>query len=250
MLLRRSIWRCIRICNSAKRSAVGWALYLYIWAPWRGCPDSWRECPCFGVAFFGLWVYNRVRRNTAQRYFARKRRTYPYVILTQFSRLPQTVSYVPRGACRADPRIQTNYFQVGNRSIRPDPDTVVRLAHLFGISTDQLLTEAPEPLQPEVSPASAETPQSVKAPLLDTHVFGRYIFLAVTFLGGILLFGLWLLAARWEVWFVDWFDILISLLMILLMTVLPLVVAVQYMVSKCRAVHARRREQNGKNRRS
>ena len=132
----------------------------------------------------------------------------------------------------------------------PDPETVVQLARLFGITTDQLLTEDPESPHPEASPSSAETPQPVKAPLLDTHVFGRYIFLAATFLGGILLFGLWLLAARWEVWFVDWFDILISLLMILMLSVPPLVVAIQYIASKCRTVRSRRKSKNESNRHS
>ena len=89
-----------------------------------------------------------------------------------------------------------------------------------------------------------------KVPLLDAHVLGRYIFLAVTFLGGILLFGLWLLAARWEVWFVDWFDILISLLMILMLSVPPLVVTVQYVASKCRAAISRRKSKNESNRHS
>ena len=132
----------------------------------------------------------------------------------------------------------------------PDPDTVVRLAHFFGITTDQLLTEAPAAPQPDMSPASAEAPQPAKATLLDAHVFGRYIFLAVTFLGGVLLFGLYLLASRWEIWFADWFDVLISLLMILMLTVPPLVVVVQHIVSQCRAAHSRRNSKNGNGKRS
>ena len=127
----------------------------------------------------------------------------------------------------------------------PDPTTVVCLARLFGLTTDQLLTEDPESPRPETHPAAVEPPKSAKAPLLDTHVFGRYVFLAITFLGGVLLFGLYLLASRWDIWFADWFDVLISLLMILMLTIPPLVVAVQCIVSKCRAVHLRRNSKNG-----
>ena len=132
----------------------------------------------------------------------------------------------------------------------PDPETVVQLARLFGITTDQLLTEETPAPFPEAPPSPEEAPPVTKVPLLDAHVLGRYIFLAVTFLGGILLFGLWLLAARWEVWFVDWFDILISLLMILMLSVPPLVVTVQYVASKCRAAISRRKSKNESNRHS
>lgn len=128
----------------------------------------------------------------------------------------------------------------------PDPDTVLQLALLFGITTDRLLTEIPDPPQPEVSPASAEIPQTVKAPLPDTHVFGRYVFGAVLFLGGVLLLFMQLLCARWGLWLADWFDLFISLLIVVLLTVPPLVVVVQYIVSKCRTIRLCRRNKDGK----
>ena len=125
----------------------------------------------------------------------------------------------------------------------PDPDTVVQLARLFGVTTDCLLCgEADSPAAVPTPSVEAAPVPPAKTPLLDTHVFGRYIFLAVMFLGGILLFALYLLAARWGVWFTDLFDIFISFLMILLLTVPILAVAIHYILSKCRAARARRLE--------
>lgn len=117
----------------------------------------------------------------------------------------------------------------------PDPETVVQLARLFGITTDQLLTEeAP-------APSPAETPPVTKAPLLDAHVLGRYIFLGILFLGGVLLLFIQLLCARWGLWFADWFDLLVSLLIVLLLVVPPLAVGVGYVTAKCRGAVLRRR---------
>lgn len=134
----------------------------------------------------------------------------------------------------------------------PDPDTVLQVADLLQIPVEHLLrgkSETPPPTpQAAESPAVAEppSPQPAKPPLLDTHVLGRYIFLAVMFLGGILLFGLYILSAYWGLWFVSFFDILICFLMMFLMTAPPLFVTVHYVRSKCRAAKARRRAQKEK----
>ena len=132
----------------------------------------------------------------------------------------------------------------------PDPETVVQLARLFGITTDQLLTEeAPAPF-PEAPPSPAETPPVTKAPLLDAHVLGRYIFLGILFLGGVLLLFIQLLCARWGLWFADWFDLLVSLLIVLLLVVPPLAVGIGYVTAKCReAVSRRRNRRKDKNQR-
>ena len=125
----------------------------------------------------------------------------------------------------------------------PDLDTVVQLARLFGVTTDRLLTEEADPPVDEVPPpAVTQSPPPAKAPLLDTHVFGRYIFLMVMFLGGILLLAIQLLAAHWELWFSDIFDLFLVLLMALLLTVPILAVTIHYILSKCRAARARRLE--------
>ena len=132
----------------------------------------------------------------------------------------------------------------------PDPETVVQLARLFGITTDQLLTEeAPAPF-PEAPPSPAEAPPVTKVPLLDAHVLGRYIFLGVLFLGGILLLFIQLLCARWGLWFADWFDLLVSLLIVLLLVVPPLAVGIGYITAKCRAAISRRKRKNESNRHS
>ena len=129
----------------------------------------------------------------------------------------------------------------------PDLDTVVQLAHLFGVTTDRLLTEEADPPVDEVPPSAVtHSPPPAKAPLLDTHVFGRYIFLMVMFLGGILLLAIQLLAAHWELWFSDIFDLFLVLLMALLLTVPILTVTIHYILSKCRAARARRRERGNK----
>ena len=123
----------------------------------------------------------------------------------------------------------------------PDPTTVVCLARLFGLTTDQLLTEeAPAPF-PEAPPSPAEAPPVTKAPLPDAHVLGRYVFLGILFLGGVLLLFIQLLCARWGLWFADWFDLLVSLLIVLLLVVPPLAVGVGYVTAKCRGAVSRRR---------
>ena len=129
----------------------------------------------------------------------------------------------------------------------PDPETIVQLAHLFGVTTDRLLTEEDDPPHPQ-EPPSASTPSPVgqvpngqPAPLLDTHVFGRYIFLAVMFLGGVILLALLILAAHWELWFNGIVDIILSTLMLLSLIVPVAAVSIHYVISKCRAAVTRRR---------